>query len=784
MRTAWFRNFSSGFAFLPVVVLVALVGLMIPTVKYVTDSDVSFDNRGFARIAEKAGFDDQTIEKIKDQVTNSNKGASKEEVEKDFAEVLKERREERRAEEAAGEASNQQLQAVVNRLDPEAQQSIIDELATPTPKPTLVPTPSPDIGDVDNELFGLLDQEAQDSIVKEVEEEKKAAAEAAAVAATNKLNEAGYLLEDDKVQIEDENTDKAAEAEADRWAGYADNQVVGQEAYDKQAEQDQRESERDRMQNYMDRAQTHDGTTDRSEIDEVGRTYSVGTTVDANGQVRTVPVYDPNGTLTYQEALAAIGQVAVSDTYTEGEEVGCATLTGQARNDCFTALKNEAQQEWEEMRNTAIATTVIAGGLYAAPTVIPAVASELTAATSTIWSTASMGSTTGITGGLQTLASIPGAIVNYGSAVMSTALSGFTAAELAALGIAGEVAGIVSTGVAAAQCEQGNDVACGIVLDAAAGYQTYQFNQAAEVASDYIDDVFGFADETSWALGQGNQTILSYMPDNLNPAEQALWMSEEIVEINSSYLESRVRDKWTNVGYQPGAATEVYGENVVITKALANLGDEAEYLAHMDELASQGLSPDELLVEAHDYIEKHGVPIINDIPDGDRYIMEDGSEFFWPSGLRGSEGDFGTYSGPLQAKSISTSGTQYAFPSEWTPEDFVLNRDPKILLNPESIPDSAKELATTTHEFGHYVETELFPERSAMFPNWDPEANKIVGEVEAFGKASTEFISSLYGIKAGQWVAPTSINSSVELIVPQVVLNKWITSGNLSSFGP
>ena len=39
---------SGGFAFLPVVVLVALVGLMIPTVKYVTDPNLSFDNRGFA----------------------------------------------------------------------------------------------------------------------------------------------------------------------------------------------------------------------------------------------------------------------------------------------------------------------------------------------------------------------------------------------------------------------------------------------------------------------------------------------------------------------------------------------------------------------------------------------------------------------------------------------------------------------------------------------------------------------------------------------------------------
>ena len=302
------RYFQQGFAFLPVVILVALVGLMVPTVKYVTDSDISFDNRGFARIAEKAGFDDQTIGKIKDQVTNSNKGVSKEEVEKDFSEVLKERREERRAEQAAGEVSNQQLQAVVNRLDPEAQQSIIDELATPTPKPTLVPTPSPDIGDVDNELFGLLDQEAQDSIVKELEEEKKAAAEAAAAVATNKLNESGYLPEDDKVQIEDENTDKEAEAAADRWAGYADNQIVGQEAYDRAEEEKQRRIERNRIQQHLDQAQT------QPDPSPVVYTYDT-----------TSPDLTPEG----------------KETLTDLNQVDCSTLTSQARSACLAAVENE-----------------------------------------------------------------------------------------------------------------------------------------------------------------------------------------------------------------------------------------------------------------------------------------------------------------------------------------------------------------------------------------------------------------------------------------------------------
>lgn len=44
------KKFQQGFAIVPVIILVALVGLMVPTVKYVTDPEASFDNRGFARV--------------------------------------------------------------------------------------------------------------------------------------------------------------------------------------------------------------------------------------------------------------------------------------------------------------------------------------------------------------------------------------------------------------------------------------------------------------------------------------------------------------------------------------------------------------------------------------------------------------------------------------------------------------------------------------------------------------------------------------------------------------
>ena len=37
------KQFQRGFAMLPVIVIVALVGLMVPTVKYVTDPDTSFN---------------------------------------------------------------------------------------------------------------------------------------------------------------------------------------------------------------------------------------------------------------------------------------------------------------------------------------------------------------------------------------------------------------------------------------------------------------------------------------------------------------------------------------------------------------------------------------------------------------------------------------------------------------------------------------------------------------------------------------------------------------------
>ena len=43
------KNYQQGFAIVPVIILVALVGLMVPTVKYVTDPENSFDTRSFAR---------------------------------------------------------------------------------------------------------------------------------------------------------------------------------------------------------------------------------------------------------------------------------------------------------------------------------------------------------------------------------------------------------------------------------------------------------------------------------------------------------------------------------------------------------------------------------------------------------------------------------------------------------------------------------------------------------------------------------------------------------------
>ena len=490
------KKFQQGFAIVPVIILVALVGLMVPTVKYVTDPEASFDNRGFAQVM---------IDGVVGAIPKKKKTKPKPVVKKDPVTIkdIKEVKEEREEEEEAPppapalvqeptvvvEEKPSKLEELIGMLDQQAQDSIEQEQSgvVPEEKVDLAPPQSevveeePDIGEVDDELFSMLDEQAQQSIIKEVEEEKQAEA-------YEELASSGYLLEDDKAQYEKENEEPASSADqaaADRWTGYSENQITGQEAYE-QAEED--------ISTYTYTTQSPDVTDEgQAELTEA-LTYSVGTKV-VDGQITTVPVYDQNGTLTYQEALAAIGQVAVSDTYSEGEEVGCATLTGQEREDCFTALSQEAQKEWEEVRNTAVATTVIAGGLYAAPTVIPAAVSELATTASTIWSTASMGSTTGIAGGLQTLAGIPGAVVNYGSAVMSTALSGFTAAELAALGIAGEVAGIVSTGVAAAQCEQGNDVACGMVLDVAAGYQQQVWSQAdaafSETVGDYVDEFIG-----------------------------------------------------------------------------------------------------------------------------------------------------------------------------------------------------------------------------------------------------------------------------------------------------
>ena len=302
------KKLQRGFAVVPVIILVALIGLMVPTVKHVTDPEANFDSRGFAQVM---------IDGVVGAIPKKKKTQPKPVVEKDPVTI------------------EDIQEAKVKREEEEEAPLPAPEEVDPTPSQTEVQEEELDIGEVDDELFSVLDQQAQESIVKEVLEEKEAGEEAASQEAYDKLSDSGYLLENDKAQYEKEKEMPASSADqavADRWAGYSENQITGQEAYD-QAEEG---------------ISTYTYTTTQSpDVTEEGQaalseamTYSVGTKV-VDGQITTVPVYDPNGTLTYQEALAAIGQVAVSDTYQPGQEVGCASLTGQEREGCFTALEQE-----------------------------------------------------------------------------------------------------------------------------------------------------------------------------------------------------------------------------------------------------------------------------------------------------------------------------------------------------------------------------------------------------------------------------------------------------------
>lgn len=305
----------------------------------------------------------------------------------------------------------------------------------------------------------------------------------------------------------------------------------------------------------------------------------------------------------------------------------------------------------------------------------------------------------------------------------------------------------------------------------------------------------GLTGNTYWGGGlsnSGGQTLISRsnMPANLTPQEQTLWLAKaEIVENWSYYTTLHPLTKSTFHGYQPYSASSVYSP-ASITQALNETPDPLGYLQFLE--TQQGLSPNEILNNSRDFISQKGIMIAETPPPNNQWWIDlpSGQGVSWNSNLNlpfeNPSTNLGTHHGPLTNRALTVEGTPFGFPSDGNlnlpyepyPGDVLeLNRLALDQLGP------SVELKTTSHELGHAIEQTYMPQRQASFWDFDEIKNKWV-IVQGAGNPATEFISTLYGIKAAQAVAPYSLNMALDAINGNLFLNTWVTNPNPNYLAP
>lgn len=374
------------------------------------------------------------------------------------------------------------------------------------------------------------------------------------------------------------------------------------------------------------------------------------------------------------------------------------------------------------------------------------------------------------------LSQIPTATYVYATNALQTA-PGWVSGGLTALNVAGDVASLYQLNECAQQPQKEE---CGMLIASA------QLGLIGQGIASVTDDALRLASNQyanlDNALGVGIDTLeplkkpsfsrfISQMPDNLTPPEQALWLAKQELGAYDWYYETRALTRWTNVGYQPGVAKPIYG-SPSIEEALANIDDPTGIINYMDDLAQNNLSTRRLLTEVNQYIENSGVPIIsggNSPPTTTgRYVMADNTEFYWPFH---DNNTFGVYRGNNYGQFMDADGVRwnatYNPDYNFSPPDYTPTQDPVILLNQDAITSQNKNLQTTVHEFGHHVE-QINPQIIQISPNQNNNLSTLV--------PSTEYLSSLYGIRASQWLSYTEgVETAAQHLLPQLMLNQWVT---------
>lgn len=402
------------------------------------------------------------------------------------------------------------------------------------------------------------------------------------------------------------------------------------------------------------------------------------------------------------------------------------------------------------------------------------------------------------------LAALPTAAAAYGGATLATLPLGVQTA----LSVGGSALTLGGTAWATADCVKSHNPNSPSCSGLVGGYfaDTAGFNQAlGESANTLVTkplnnllDKTVFTGLTGynpnpqigdpvWGGGfgtYGGQTLVSRsgMPANLSPQEQSLWLAKaDIVENWNYYQAYGAPSRWTNTGYAPNAATELYKPSN-INQALDNVPDPLGIIKNLEQQANSGASPAEILASSKQLINNNNILIIDTPPKPGEWWVNtpSGEGIGWSEGLSqplSNTTTFGVSHSQNNAVAISAEGTKFTFKVNSTfPSPYAPYEGDAILLNRQALDalGAPKELQTVIHEAGHTVESSYMPQVTSNF--WGRNANGDLAIQQETGSAATEYISTLYGIKAAQSLAPTSINMAIDTMTNQLLLNTTIVN--------
>lgn len=231
------------------------------------------------------------------------------------------------------------------------------------------------------------------------------------------------------------------------------------------------------------------------------------------------------------------------------------------------------------------------------------------------------------------------------------------------------------------------------------------------------------------------------------------------------------QSEWTNAGYQRQSASGIYDVNKNIDIWLVNIPDSLGILEKVQIFAQSEKNAQNLLDKTVTLLQTTNIQIVKVLPMNaggpSKVTLPNGTFDYNPLG---SEKNLGVFSNHTirfidneKHVLLAQAGSAISDPN--------FNRKPILFLNSVTS-DPAASFKTLLHEYGH-SEEQL---HSKPFSYTNGQGKTITGQPD------TEFISTLYGIRAGELLESIiGAEAASELILKQLLLNQWITVGNLDS---